>query len=145
MKEKSGGAMSLRNSPTLTPALLASNRRNAKKSTGPRTAQGKAWSRLNRLREGWQSAEYRNFLLALLHAPPGRVEETAQALLSSQTGASPSVCGDSEVGCPNGSRYIQHIQRTTVDARAEKRVAQPLPNLSSCRKRTMSTRIPTIY
>ncbi|MGD0223598.1 MAG: hypothetical protein ABSF71_14795, partial [Terriglobia bacterium] len=26
------------------PALLASNRRNAKKSTGPRTARGKAWS-----------------------------------------------------------------------------------------------------
>jgi hypothetical protein len=46
--------MSLRKSRTLTPALLASNRRNAKKSTGPRTAQGKAWSRLNRLRNEWR-------------------------------------------------------------------------------------------
>lgn len=32
--------MSLRKSPTLTTALLASNRRNAKKSTGPRSVRG---------------------------------------------------------------------------------------------------------
>ena len=30
----------------------ASNRRNARKSTGPKTAQGKAWSRLNALKHG---------------------------------------------------------------------------------------------
>jgi hypothetical protein len=47
--------VSLRKSPTLTPALLAANRRNAKKSTGPRTARGKAWSRLNSLRHGCHS------------------------------------------------------------------------------------------
>ncbi len=47
--------MSLRKSPTLTPALVASNRRNAKKSTGPRTARGKAWLPLNRLGDGWGS------------------------------------------------------------------------------------------
>ena len=41
--------MSLHKSPTLTPALVASHRRNAKKSTGPRTAQGTAWLWLNRL------------------------------------------------------------------------------------------------
>jgi hypothetical protein len=76
--------MSLRKSPTLTPALLASNRRNARKSTGPRTARGKAWSRLNSLREGWRSPEYIKFLVALIDAPPGRVEVTAQALLDSQ-------------------------------------------------------------
>jgi len=35
-------AMSLRKSPALTPPLLEANRRNAKKSTGLRTAQGKA-------------------------------------------------------------------------------------------------------
>ena len=53
--------MSLRKSPTLTLALLASNRRNAKKSTGPRTARGKAWSWLNRFRDGMRSMEYVNF------------------------------------------------------------------------------------
>ncbi len=76
--------MSLRKSPTLTTALLASNRRNAKQSTGPRTAQGKAWSRLNRLKEGWHSPAYINFLKALLDAPPGQVSLTAKALLKSQ-------------------------------------------------------------
>jgi hypothetical protein len=76
--------MSLRKSPILTPALLASNRRNAKKSTGPRTARGKAWSRLNHLRHGTRSPEYIKFLEALLDAPAGRVGVTAQALLSSK-------------------------------------------------------------
>lgn len=76
--------MSLRKSPTLTPALLASNRRNAKKSTGPRTARGKAWSRLNRLKGGGRWREYIDFLWALNTAPPGRVELTAQALLMSK-------------------------------------------------------------
>ena len=76
--------MSLRKSPTLTPALLASNRRNARKSTGPRTARGKAWSRLNSLREGWRSPDYIKFLVALIDAPPGRVGVTAKALLNSQ-------------------------------------------------------------
>jgi hypothetical protein len=76
--------MSLRRSPTLTPALLAANRRNAKKSTGPRTARGKAWSRLNRLRNGARSPEDISFLNALLDAPPGQMRLTAQALLLSK-------------------------------------------------------------
>jgi hypothetical protein len=82
--ENGGGTVSLRKSPTLTPALLASNRRNAKKSTGPRTARGKAQSRLNRLKEGWHSPTYINFLKALLDAPPGQVSLAAKALLKSQ-------------------------------------------------------------
>ena len=81
--------MSLRKSPTLTPALLASNRLNAKKSTGPRTARGKAWSRLNRFQHGMRSPEYLSFVGALHYAPPGRVAETAQALLSSRQIQSP--------------------------------------------------------
>ncbi len=81
--------MSLRKSPTLTPALIASNRCNAKKSTGPRTARGKAWSRLNHLQDGMHSPEYINFLTALLDAPPGRVEVTAQALLASKQALHP--------------------------------------------------------
>ena len=79
-----GVAMSLRKSPTLTPALLAANRQNAKQSTGPRTARGKAWSRLNRMRHGARSKEFINFCEALYYAPPGRVEVTAQALLASK-------------------------------------------------------------
>ncbi len=76
--------MSLRKSPTLTPALLAANRRNAKRSTGPRTARGKAVSRLNRMKDGMRSPEYLKFVKAVMDAPPGRVGQTALDLLSSQ-------------------------------------------------------------
>jgi hypothetical protein len=48
-------AMSLRRSPVLTPAALRARRLNSLKSTGPRTARGKAWSCLNALRHGQRS------------------------------------------------------------------------------------------
>jgi len=48
--------MSLRKSPTRTLALLAANRANAQKSTGPRTPQGKARVALNGLKHGHYSA-----------------------------------------------------------------------------------------
>ena len=73
--------MSLRKSPTRTPALLAANRRNAQKSTGPRTRRGKAWSRLNHLKHGMDSPEFLKFCYALLIAAPGQVGLTAEALL----------------------------------------------------------------
>jgi len=76
--------VSLRKSPTLSPALLDSNRRNAMKSTGPRTARGRAWSRLNHFRHGMRSPEYINFFKALHDAPLGEVGMTADTLLSSQ-------------------------------------------------------------
>jgi len=76
--------VSLRKSPTLTPALVASNCRNARKSTGPRTARGKAWSRLNRFRHGMRSPEYINFFRAVHDAPLGEVGMAADTLLSSQ-------------------------------------------------------------
>ena len=76
--------MSLRKSPTRTPALLAANRRNAQKSTGPRTARGKAWSCRNHLQTGGDSPEYKNFLYTLMNAPPGRVGLMAEALLRAQ-------------------------------------------------------------
>jgi hypothetical protein len=42
--------VSLRRSSTLTPALLAANRRNA--STGPRTERGENWARVSLQRRG---------------------------------------------------------------------------------------------
>ena len=74
--------MSLRKSPTMTPARLEANRRNARKSTGPRTAQGKSQSRLNSLREGNRSALRRDAVMAFLEAPPCSVEEVALAILT---------------------------------------------------------------
>ncbi|MGA3327578.1 MAG: hypothetical protein ABSF45_24210 [Terriglobia bacterium] len=51
--------MSLRKSPTRTPAFLEAIRRNAQKSTGPWTVRGKAQSCLNRLKTGARSRVYR--------------------------------------------------------------------------------------
>ena len=73
--------MSLRKSP-MTPARLEANRRNAQKSTGPRTARGKSQSRLNGLRSGGRSRLYGDLLLALSDAPPGAVARTARAALT---------------------------------------------------------------
>ena len=76
--------MPLRKSPARTPALLAANRQNAQKSTGPRTARGKAWSRLNRLWHGARSPQYVEFVNQLLYAPPGRVLGMAKTLRMSR-------------------------------------------------------------
>ena len=73
--------MSLRKSP-MTPARLEANRRNAQKSTGPRTALGKSQSRLNGLRSGGRSRLYNDLLLALSDAPPCAVVQTARAALT---------------------------------------------------------------
>jgi len=111
--------MSLRKSPTLTPALLAANQQNAKQSTGPRTARGKAWSRLNRLRHGGRSAEYINFYDALLDAPPGpaRVALVARALLASKPVQHPLFTELAEVSiqaeierCPNAGRNYRQAK-----------------------------------
>jgi hypothetical protein len=67
--------VSLRKSPTMTAARLEANGRNgrnARKSTGPRTTQGKSQSRLNSLREGNLTGQqdpltYTNFSI---EAPP---------------------------------------------------------------------------
>ncbi len=76
--------MSLRKPPTRTAAFLAANRRNAQKSTGPKTARGKAWTRFNSLHTGVRSSELINFHKALLDAPACRVEATATAILRSR-------------------------------------------------------------
>jgi hypothetical protein len=48
---------------TLTPASLAARRRNAQKSTGPRTAKGKARVALNSIRHGVNSKNYHKNLI----------------------------------------------------------------------------------
>ena len=70
-----------------TPAQLAANRRNAAKSTGPKTAEGKASAARNALKHGLcardvvcaeeRSREYQEFVAALCAdlAPVGEVEE----------------------------------------------------------------------
>ena len=80
--------MSLRKNP-MTAARLEANRRNAKKSTGPRTERGKSQSRMNGLRKGGRSRLYQNLLLALINAPPGGIAKTAQALLTPAQAAHP--------------------------------------------------------
>ncbi len=55
--------MSLRETPALTPAMLAANRRNARKSTGPRTEEGKRRVRLNGLKHGLRCSSFRESLM----------------------------------------------------------------------------------
>ena len=81
--------MPLRKSPILTPALLAANRSNAQKSTGPSTRRGKAQSCLNRLKTGQRPGVYRGLWLGLLHARPGAVGRMADALLTRERAAHP--------------------------------------------------------
>ena len=81
--------MSLRKSPTRTPAFLEAIRRNAQKSTGPWTVRGKAQSCLNRLKTGERSRVYRRLWWGLLHAPPCAVEQTARTLLNRPQAAHP--------------------------------------------------------
>ena len=54
--------MSLRKRPIVSEAMLAANRANARKSTGPRSAEGKARSRLNGFKHGQRSRVYQHLL-----------------------------------------------------------------------------------
>lgn len=109
--------MSLRKSPTLTPALLAANRLNAQKSTGPRTLRGKAWSRLNHLQSGGYSRECLSLLSELMDAPPGRVGLTAEALLRRKLAVHPmlrelaEMCGSVEADICEELRWKRTQQR----------------------------------
>ena len=55
--------MPLVKSPTMTPRKMAANRANAQKSTGPRTAAGRRFAMLNRLRHGARSRAFRANLI----------------------------------------------------------------------------------
>ena len=70
--------MSLYKSFTLTPARIEANRRNAQRSTGPRTPRGKAQSRMNGLRNGVRSTLDHDLMQALLDALPGAVDKAVR-------------------------------------------------------------------
>ena len=103
--------MSLRKSPTLTPALLEANRRNAQKSTGPRTGRGKARSRWNGLRKGRRSPFYRELLQALFYAPPCRVEQTARLILSPATASHPLIARTVELFGEAEAEVVRQSQK----------------------------------
>ena len=82
-----------------SPARIAANRRNAARSTGPRTAHGKARARLNALRHGARASDAT--LLALDAAsvtptpetPPPASHIASTPLPPSNTAADTSVSG----------------------------------------------------
>ena len=78
--------MSLRKSFTLTPARIEANRRNVQKSTAPRTARGKAQSRMNGLRNGVRFPRYPGLIQAQFDVPPGAVDKVKRTpIVSSKT------------------------------------------------------------
>ncbi len=83
--------MSLRKSPRMTLAGIEANRRNARKSTGPRTERGKAQSRLNRLQSGRRSRWLDDLCGALLGAPLGAVDRVAAAMLTPEMARHPRI------------------------------------------------------
>jgi len=132
--------MSLLKPLTVTPARLAANRRNARKSTGPRTARGKAQTRMNGLGSGEYSRLYHNVMNALLYAPPGAVDKMAQAILTPQQAAHPLFAEFVEVACladhgkPMISRQLQRQQEKLRDAVWA--MFPPLPRWLDCPKPT---------
>jgi hypothetical protein len=81
--------MSLRKTPNLTPARFEAHRRNALKSTGPRTARGKAPSRVNSLRS-WGPARFMHDLcLMRLDARPCSMDRGARAQLTPEQSVRP--------------------------------------------------------
>jgi hypothetical protein len=81
--------MSLLEPRVSSPARIAAHRRNARESTGPRSARGKAQSRLNRLRDGNRSRLYQDLMWKLVDAPPAAVACTARAALAPELAAHP--------------------------------------------------------
>jgi len=81
--------MSLRKPYVLPPARLAANRRKARQSTGPRSARGKAQSRLNRLRDGSRSRLYQDLLWEFMDAPPAAVARTARRTMTPELAGHP--------------------------------------------------------
>jgi hypothetical protein len=60
-----GKSMSLRKRPCVTAKMIAANRANARKSTGPRTEEGKKRVRFNGLRHGQRARSIREAVAAM--------------------------------------------------------------------------------
>ena len=101
----------------MTPARLAANRRNAQKSTGPRTARGKAQSRMNGLRGGRRSPVLRNLIRALLEAPPCAVDATAREVLTPEQAAHPLFAGVVEIARQAEIAVVEDYRRTGARAK----------------------------
>src|SRR5271157_6249485 len=126
--------MSLLKARVVTPARRAANRRNAQKSTGPRTARGKAQSRLNGLRHGFCSPAYRQFRLALYEAPPGYpVAKTVRAMLTPEESCHPVYADLIDVHYEmemEDRAYTQRVRRRRASRawRDPERSLEPLEN-----------------
>jgi len=103
--------MPLRKSPTMTPARIEANRRNARKSTGPRTARGKAQTRLNAWRNGGRSRLRRDLWLGLHHAPPGRVRAWAKALMTPEMALNQHLREEAEIMIQAERETGQHFHQ----------------------------------
>jgi hypothetical protein len=75
--------MSLRKSPQRTPELLAAKRRNAQRSSGPRSDAGKQHSKLNALKHGQRASPENDRLVMLaLGEDPQEFEDLKQELMT---------------------------------------------------------------
>jgi hypothetical protein len=82
-----------------SPARIAANHRNARKSAGARNAPSKAQSRLNRLRNGGRSRLYQDLMWKLMDAPPGAVARTARVAMTLELAAHPLFAELARVFC----------------------------------------------
>jgi len=107
--------------PTMTPARLEANRRNAQKSTASRTARGKAQSRMNGLREGWDSRFYLNLVRALLKAPPCAGDETPRANLTPEQAAHPVFAEIIEIARQAEFEVVEELRLERAQAELRKK------------------------
>jgi len=99
--------MSLPRSSALTPALVASHRRNAQRSMGPPNRAGQGLVAAERSAERVVLAGMHQLFrgLALCSTLPGGADGAGPPRL--QTGSSPPIFGDRGDKRPNGKRYLQ--------------------------------------
>jgi hypothetical protein len=95
--------VSLRKSPTMTPARLAANRRSALRSTGPRTPRGKARSSLNALTTRVRSESSVRLIKGLMDGTPGTVQEKAARILTPE-----------ELSHPVFASFLERFQKTQL-------------------------------